>query len=357
MGSQLSMECDRLSGAREWQKLLIPQRRLLAVSELHDVAPERAACGQLCDALVGTGDARSALIFARREVQLAQHLDDKSLELRAQGRLMGVHSLLEDGKEVLRLVELMVRMLEVDSKCLTLQAKQEAKQDVMTMVNKFKDLAPVQLQQQAAQLLQTEIAAPEILGGGREEALRLMNLGNTAASNGDLPKARKLLEKSLQVAPSAIAYKVLGDVAWSQGDTARRSEMLAQGAQLALQDTKGTSLQHQVVILGAWHNDLSQHGEHLQAAEVRPQLSARLQAQSTKGALGTECPVCLEEFRPSQACWVLQRCRHLLHSDCLKRHLRSGSAQWYACPLCKQQMGGSDIQRLGVQLGLNGLPV
>ena len=58
-----------------------------------------------------------------------------------------------------------------------------------------------------------------------ERASRLLNAGNTAAQQGDFCKVKRLFEQSLEAAPSVIAYKSLADIAWSQQDAPRRSEM------------------------------------------------------------------------------------------------------------------------------------
>ena len=107
------------------------------------------------------------------------------------------------------------------------------------------------------------------------------------------------------------------------GRAAPQRDELRKAGQVALRDTHATSLQHQVVILTAYHNDLSAGGKHTEATELRPKLSAMLRSQSTTAAFDNERGICVDRFRASEACWVLQSCRHLLHTRCLKRSVRA----------------------------------
>ncbi|GFQ06016.1 RING-H2 finger protein atl52, partial [Phtheirospermum japonicum] len=46
---------------------------------------------------------------------------------------------------------------------------------------------------------------------------------------------------------------------------------------------------------------------------------------------GTECAVCLSEFRENESLRLLPKCRHAFHLPCIDTWLRSQSS----CPLCR----------------------
>ena len=386
MAGPLSKKCDQLSAAHEWTDLVDPQKRLLAASQLvGDPQQERSACGGMHGAYMGTGDFHGALRCSVRELQLAARIGNAQLSLIAQQRQMQAQAALQLVDEALQSAEAVLRLLP---RCSDDQEIVAAKQAVAVVFGKFQPTKP-ELAERARVLL-AELP-PIVKSDARELASRLQSLGNAAAQDGDFTKAAQLFQQSVEAAPTAIAYKCLADVAWSIRDAARRTAMLhqvggsmhnewrcmhpllhqspsptpsfpfaislsslvaltEQAAQIAMRKKGDTDLQHQVVILGAWHNDLSANGKHYEAAALRPELSALCAKQSTTGAFGGDCSVCHEACEASEACWVLQHCRHLLHHRCLKEWARRSllDRRQPSCPLCRAPISNGDLMRGGI---------
>ena len=119
---------------------------------------------------------------------------------------------------------------------------------------------------------------------------------------------------------------------------------------MAKSSTSVTDLQDQVVVLGAWHNDLTANGKLDEAAALRPELSALCDKLSTTSAFVGECAVCHEACGASEACWVLQNCRHLLHRRCLKDWARRAvlDGRQPTCPICRAPVSKGDLMRGGI---------
>jgi hypothetical protein len=49
---------------------------------------------------------------------------------------------------------------------------------------------------------------------------------------------------------------------------------------------------------------------------------------------GGECAVCLEAFRAGARCWVLPRCGHGFHAECVDSWLRTSRR----CPVCRAEV-------------------
>ena len=225
---------------------------------------------------------------------------------------------------------------------------QAAKQTVATVFSQFAQHQP-ELAVRGQALLSESAPCSDHRSGATEEAQRLSNLAISAAQNGDLARALQLFEQSVDVQPTAIAYKGMADVATAMGDTAQRTKMLRKAAQIVQKkDQQVTQLGQMIVVLGAWHNDLSIRSKFKEAAKLRPKLSALLKAQSTTAGFDNQCVVCLDEFSDQEGCWVVQTCRHLLHSECLKDCARVVPQLGVcpACPVCRQPMGQNELARL-----------
>lgn len=339
IGAPLSLECDQLSVHKEHEKLVPVQRRLLAAAQLMGPQPERAAWAGLCNALLALGDYRAALPCATRQLALAESLGDGRLVLKARQNQMVAWCYLGNETEALACAETILSQLRA-TRGLSPPIIQAAKHAVSVTFGRFAHLRP-ELAERSYRLTDDGC---ELGRSSCEEAYSMCNMANGAAQTGNLDEAEKLFKQSVKVHPTAIAYKGLADVAGSHGDLAERSRMLRKAAKLAKTENPDNQLGHRVVVLSAWHNDLSANGKHKEASEVRPLLSGLLKRQSTTAGFEEQCIVCLDDFG-EEGCWVVQGCRHLVHSECLKQCVRA-DRDGLGCPICRQPMNPSDVVRL-----------
>jgi tetratricopeptide (TPR) repeat protein len=340
LGAKLSRENDALLDRKDWEKLMPQQFRLYHLAQMIGLQQERVACHSLCTVHNGLGDYRTALRYGEREELLARRLDDKSLIAGALESQMLAHSSMNDGEKSVELAELILAYIDEHASALEMADRNNTKRNIATIFNRFQRF------ERACAIYNT---MPGSQQSREEEGTDLLTRGNTLAQMGDIAGARRAFEQSLAAHPMAITFKSLADVAWSEDDAHGRTIMLQAAFRLAVDPSRHreTQLQQKVVILAAYHNDLAVHGKHVEAADVRRQLSPLLEAQSCTGAFPSECVVCHEELDAHAGCWVLQVCRHLMHSDCLKQTIR---AQWPrpCCPVGRCQLSASDLMRLGV---------
>ena len=340
LGAKLSKECDALQDRNDWPTLLPPQVQLYHLAQMIGLPQERVACHSLCNVHDGLGDYRTSLRYAEREEVLARRLDDKYLIFGALHAQMLAHRHMKHAAESVELAERIVAHMDKHASAFSAANVHKAKRDLACIFNQFEHF------ERAREMNST---IPGSQRSREEEGADLLNLGNTLAQRGDLKGARRAFEQSLGAHPQAVTFKALADVAWSESDAYGRTTMLQAAFRLAT-DPKHhlkTHLQHKVLVLYAYHNDLSMQGKHDEASDVRRKLSPLLEAQSCTGAFPNQCVVCHEDLDAQAGCWVLQVCKHLMHSECLRQTVR---VQWPkpSCPVGRCQLSASDLMRLGV---------
>lgn len=53
------------------------------------------------------------------------------------------------------------------------------------------------------------------------------------------------------------------------------------------------------------------------------------------------CSICMEEFVSGEELWVLPRCKHWFHGECIRRWLLAPSM---TCPICRMLMTGVEVR-------------
>ncbi|XP_022155478.1 RING-H2 finger protein ATL1-like [Momordica charantia] len=94
-------------------------------------------------------------------------------------------------------------------------------------------------------------------------------------------------------------------------------------------------------------NESELSGTAVGAAPVRELEMVRIEASGFTcggGDDGEECVICLTEFKKGEKCWIMSKCCHVFHRNCIDRWLKAERH----CPLCRSCVcvavhGGNNI--------------
>ena len=81
-------------------------------------------------------------------------------------------------------------------------------------------------------IMQLENAERWLIGHAND-AILLMVLGKLSGQRADYAKAQRYLQQSITLEPNVQGYRLLGDLAFTQGDTNAASQLYKQGLELA----------------------------------------------------------------------------------------------------------------------------